>query len=1253
MSKKHTQTETTPRKKKTGLIILIIVLALLLLLIAAAVIIVNHFLNKIDRIGEETPQIAPGSEFFETDFDDGRTLEEYTRDMSRVDVNKNGFFRENGHIFYYEKGIPTYSGLIRRDGAYYYINSDGMVVTGAFYCTKTNGLMGEGFYMFDKDGRMVIEGETLRDDQTLPVETSRATDPICGNQHDWVEDTSRSRASNCRDEGLTVWVCRVCGSEVSEPQPKLTGHTWDDGKITKAATCAKEGEGIFTCTVCGVSETRVIDKLPEHTYGTTWTADKNGHRYECTVCGEKLNEAAHTPGPAATIRTPQICTVCGYEINPALPHTHTLTQAWSYDETSHWRVCLECDETVSAAAHDYDNACDPTCNTCGFTRSVTHTMSEEPAFDGSAHWNVCDVCGAVSGRTSHVFDNDCDPTCNGCRYIRTTVHVMSEVWSSDEDAHWRVCSVCGASSDHTAHVYSNDCDPSCNICGHMRQAGHTLGTQWQYSTSDHWHSCTACGERSAPEAHVFDNSCDTTCNICGYVRTITHTMSTEWSSDGTVHWHECTVCGMQFDQMAHTPGPAATEAAPQTCTVCGYVIAPKLDHVHVWSRDWTADASGHRIVCRGCSESKDFAPHAYDNTCDTDCNICGYVRTITHTPSAVWSSDETRHWHVCTVCGATPDKTAHVFDNACDPTCNVCGYTRAIKHVIGTVWRAGTTTHWHACTVCGMRFDETAHTYDSICDITCDECGYVRQVTHVPDTVWSTNETTHWHICTVCGAAANKSAHVFDNACDTDCNICGYTRTTKHTVATVWSANGTTHWHACTSCGARFDEKAHTYDNVCDTTCNVCGYTRTVTHTPGKSWKSNEASHWHVCTVCGKQTDTHAHVYDNGCDTTCNVCGYTRKATHVMKTTWSSDASGHWHVCAVCGATDKKAAHKPGDPATAVKSQTCTVCGYVLKSATGHYEADSTGHWSVGNGKPGSGDFAVHLYNALDLCTVCGFRRPLIEEDKPVIPPDLPEIPSTKELYNILLIGTDNSTAETGQGNSDSMMLVSINLKTGQINVISFLRDLYVSIPGGYSDNRINAAYRFGGATLLKETIIYNFNINIDATVTVDFNAFKDIIDVLGGVTVNLSVREVEALNKSLKDSEKLKAGANLLDGKRALQYARLRSIDTDFERTNRQRTVINAIFNKFKQQSMTDLLRVMNTVLPYISTDLSNGEMIAVLTKIAPKLSKITLQTYSIPARSNVNEYKNTIVNQMMVLVPDMNALREKLFNQYLPYSR
>ena len=397
----------------------------------------------------------------------------------------------------------------------------------------------------------------------------------------------------------------------------------------------------------------------------------------------------------------------------------------------------------------------------------------------------------------------------------------------------------------------------------------------------------------------------------------------------------------------------------------------------------------------------------------------------------------------------------------------------------------------------------------------------------------------------------------------------------------------------------------------------------------------------------------HAHVYDNSCDTDCNICGCTRQITHVMKTTWSSDADGHWHVCAVCGYAEKKTAHTPGDPPTATKAQTCKVCGYVLKTATGRYETNENGHYSVGNGTPGSGDFAVHVYNVLDLCTVCGYRRPIIEDDKPIIPPDLPEIPSTKELYNILLIGMDETMGEAGTGNSDSMMLVSINLKTGQIAVISILRDLYLTIPGGYSNNRINAAYRFGGATLLKETITYNFKINIDATVAVDFAAFEDIIDVLGGVTVSLTSAEVQALSQCLPDNEKVRVGSNLLDGMHALRYARLRSIDSDFERTNRQRTVINAIFNKFKQQSVPDLLRVMNTVLPYVSTDLSNGEIIAILTKIAPKLSKITLQTYSLPARRNVNEYKNTIINQMMVLVPDMDLLREKLHNQYLPYSR
>ena len=106
-------------------------------------------------------------------------------------------------------------------------------------------------------------------------------------------------------------------------------------------------------------------------------------------------------------------------------------------------------------------------------------------------------------------------------------------------------------------------------------------------------------------------------------------------------------------------------------------------------------------------------------------------------------------------------------------------------------------------------------------------------------------------------------------------------------------------------------------------------------------------------------------------------------------------------------------------------------------------------------------------------------------------------------LINILLVGQDRREGE-GRQRSDTMILCSINLETGETSLISFLRDLYVQIPGGYSDNRLNATYAFGGFDLLDATLTENFGVSIDGNFEVDFTGFEAIIDMVGGIDIEL-----------------------------------------------------------------------------------------------------------------------------------------------------
>ena len=247
--------------------------------------------------------------------------------------------------------------------------------------------------------------------------------------------------------------------------------------------------------------------------------------------------------------------------------------------------------------------------------------------------------------------------------------------------------------------------------------------------------------------------------------------------------------------------------------------------------------------------------------------------------------------------------------------------------------------------------------------------------------------------------------------------------------------------------------------------------------------------------------------------------------------------------------------------------------------------------------------------------------------------------PVDDHLLNFLLVGQDRRPGE-GRQRSDTMILCSINTKTKKVSMISFLRDLYVQIPG-YSDNRLNAAYVFGGFPLLKSALYVNFGITVDGCFEVDFDGFTALIDQIGGVDITLTEAESSRVGKGTS------AGLNHLDGRQALAYARIRKIDSDFQRTNRQRTVLLAAFNKVKGLGVTKLMQLLDTALPYLTTDMSNGDIYATAIKLLPLVTSVSVSTYSVPPEGT---YSNVYIRQMAVLYPDLAAIRRILQNKYLP---
>lgn len=246
-------------------------------------------------------------------------------------------------------------------------------------------------------------------------------------------------------------------------------------------------------------------------------------------------------------------------------------------------------------------------------------------------------------------------------------------------------------------------------------------------------------------------------------------------------------------------------------------------------------------------------------------------------------------------------------------------------------------------------------------------------------------------------------------------------------------------------------------------------------------------------------------------------------------------------------------------------------------------------------------------------------------------------------LLNILLVGQDRREGQ-GRQRSDTMILCSINTKTNEVSMISFLRDLYVQIPGGYSPNRLNASYAFGGFPLLNKTMNQNFGVTIDGNIEVDFEGFTTVIDQVGGVDITLTKKEAAYLR--LNDG---KAGTVHLNGYQALEYARIRKLDSDFGRTQRQRNVLMAVFSKVRAMSVGEIKALVDTILPTLTTDMSNTELLSLVTQLAPMLAGMEIHTYRVPAN---DAYRYASIRGMSVLVPDLNKIRTDLRDEYLPFD-
>jgi len=270
------------------------------------------------------------------------------------------------------------------------------------------------------------------------------------------------------------------------------------------------------------------------------------------------------------------------------------------------------------------------------------------------------------------------------------------------------------------HTYTNKCDTTCNKCNATRSITHSWdgGKAIDRATCQKEGSakyiCKVCGETKTEKvkktAHAYDNNCDTDCNDCGATRKIEHTY--KWNCDATDHWQECRYCGVTQEKQAHT-----------------------------METEESFNATDHGIACSVCKLIPNGEPHAFDSSCDAECEKCGYERSVQHIYRERYSYDKDGHWYACILCGDELDKAPHKPGDAAteetDQICEECGFiiepAGSHVHTMGGDWLSDDNGHWYQCR-CTAMVESVPHEWDEgvadeltgIVTYRCTVCGHFK-----------------------------------------------------------------------------------------------------------------------------------------------------------------------------------------------------------------------------------------------------------------------------------------------------------------------------------------------------------------------------------------------------------------------------------------------------------------------------------------------------------------------------------------------
>ena len=340
----------------------------------------------------------------------------------------------------------------------------------------------------------------------------------------------------------------------------------------------------------------------QHNWNSTWSSDLYSHWHECSICKGKGDIAAHTydqetvneqyKASSATClsgTTYYMSCVCGakgadtFEIGDKDPDNHSgiLNNDWKSNDTNHWKEYACCRAHAEEAAHSGGTA---TCQNKA----------------------VCSTCNKPYGDLGS--------------------HVPASTWSKDASGHWHACQTpnCNEQLAFAAHTpgpaATEDAPQLCTVCSYelapALEHTHVWGAWISNGDGTHTRTCAKDG------SHTETNACSggtatcqnkAVCDICHqpYGDFSSHVPENTWSKDASGHWHACQTpnCNEQLAFAAHTPGPAATEDAPQLCTVCSYELAPALEHTHVWGA-WISNGDGTHT--RTCAKDSN---HTETNAC--------------------------------------------------------------------------------------------------------------------------------------------------------------------------------------------------------------------------------------------------------------------------------------------------------------------------------------------------------------------------------------------------------------------------------------------------------------------------------------------------------------------------------------------------------------------------------------------------------------------------------------------------------------